>query len=187
MALIKRKKVTQFNPSAFRNEVAQLNPQDMADVATHWRKKAHTVQNEMAMSTENALEIGVSGATTFGLSYMAGMWDYDRDLEIAKWSAGGAAAKGLDPNNTDPFTDGDADDPSKMFGIEKTLWATIVLGGAAAFGIGSKKYNPFIRAAAVGALASWAGTVGHKMGRDVAADRVAAAPQAQANPRSYWR
>jgi hypothetical protein len=163
-------KVTKFNPDKFRGELMQLNPHDIADVATHWRSKATTIKNEMAASTENALEIGLTGAVGFGLSYLQGGWSYDRQVAIDKWNNGGAAAKGFDPSKTSPFVEGKGDDPTKLMGIDKTLWATIVLGGAAAFNVGGKKYNSFVRSAAIGAMVTWAGGLGHDLGHSAASE-----------------
>ncbi|HLA80695.1 MAG TPA: hypothetical protein VJP78_03550 [Thermoleophilia bacterium] len=162
--------VTKFNPDKFRGELLQLNPNDLADVATHWRAKCVTVKNEMTEGTENALEIGITGATAFGLSYLQGGWSYERQAAIAKWAAGGAAAKGADPTKTSPFVEGGETDPTKLMGIDKTLWATIVLGAASVFKLGGKKYAGFVRAGALGAMATWAGGLGHDLGHEAAVE-----------------
>ncbi len=170
-----RSKVTKFNPDKFRGELMQLNPHDIADVATHWRGKATTIKNEMAESTESALEIGLTGATAFGRSYLQGGWAYDRSLLVEKWKNGGAVAKNFDPAKTSPFVEGNLEDPTKMAGIDKTLWATIILGGAAVFKVGGKKYMGFVRASALGAMATWAGGLGHDLGYNGALEAAKAA------------
>jgi hypothetical protein len=172
-----RNSVTKFNPDKFRGELMQLNPNDIADVATHWRQKTQTMKNEMQNSTENALEIGLTGATAFGLSFLQGGWSYDRQVELDKWNNGGAAAKQFDPTKTSPFVEGGIDDPTKMIGIDKTLWATILLGGMAAFSVGGKKYSPFVRSAALGAMSTWAGGLGHDLGYSGASEAAKTANQ----------
>jgi hypothetical protein len=155
-------------PDKFRGELMQLNPNDIADVATHWRQKTQTMKNEMQASTESAIEIGLTGATAFGLSYLQGGWSYDRQVELDKWIHGGAAAKGFEEHHSSPFVEGKIPDPTKVIGIDKTLWATILLGGMAGLGVGGKKYSPFVRSAALGAMATWAGGLGHDLGRGLA-------------------
>lgn len=168
-------KTTKFNPDKFRSDVLQLNPHDAADVALHWKSKAHSIKNEMAQSTENALEIGITGATAFGLSYMQGGWAHDRQVIIDKWRNGEALQKNFDPNKTSPFVEGKQEDPTKFMSIDKTLWATIILGAATVFKLGGKKYNSMIRASALGAMATWAGGLGHDMGYSGAQEAAKAA------------
>lgn len=178
------KRPTKFNPDKFRAELAQLNPNDAIDVATHWRTKANTIKNEMTEATESALEIGITGLTAFGLSYLAGGWQVEKAAEVKKWNEGGAVAAGKSNvvngvETTSPFVEGGKEDPTEMFGIDKTLWATIVLGGAAVFKLGGKKYNNFLRSGALGAMAVWAGGLGRELGAEAAAAAATAAQQGQ--------
>ncbi|GAG23791.1 unnamed protein product [marine sediment metagenome] len=169
---------TKFNPDKFRSDVLQLNPHDAADVAVHWKTKATSIKNEMAESTQDTLEIGITGATAFGLSYLQGGWAHDQKAATEKWVAGGAAAKGFDATKTSPFVEGKEEDPTKFMSIDKTLWATIVLGAATVFKLGGKKYNSFLRASALGAMATWAGGLGHDIGYTGAAEAATAAAAA---------
>lgn len=163
------RKITKYNPDKFRQQVLQLNPDDRADVAAHWKGKALSIKNEMAKSTQDALEIGITGATSWGLSYFAGGWAYEKQDIIDKWRAGGALAANK-PADSDPFEDGGMDDPTEFMSIPKTLWATVLLGGATFFGLGGKNYQGMLRSAALGAMATWASELGYSMGRSAKAE-----------------
>lgn len=176
MKFLRRHNPSRFNPQQYRSDAEQLaetNPASAAEAMTHWRTKFNMALNEGRKATEQAMEIGVAGIAAFGLGYADGRWEYNRKKIIDEYAA---ANPGLTAEQaaTDAFAKTDKTDPTEFFGIPKTLWATVVLGGAAVFGLGGKNFNYLLRAGAVGFMATWSSGLGRDLGAKAAHDAATA-------------
>jgi len=173
MKILPNTKMTKYNPDKFRSEVAMLNPSDAADVATNWRGKYAAVKNEMAKQTEKFINVGVTGGTALVMGWFSGRDMYNKKALIEDYKADvlRGEVEGVTAADISDLTDAEIldkylsdEDPTKLFGIPKTLLATIVLGGLAVWKPFGKNYDPFVESAAIGALATWASGFGAGLG-----------------------
>lgn len=179
--MAKHKKDESYTPERFHSEfleLATMEPNAAAEVATTWRER---FENRVAQTREIAtggLEIALAGLSAFGISIFNGAWEERRDAIVEEWQMGRAAAEGQSPES-DPFRHGE-DDPTKLFGIDKVLLYTLLwtglylaFGGRSAEDDGDNRFGPMLKALALGGAAYWAGTVGQDLGKKRELERMA--------------
>ena len=173
MARKKGTSVRKYNPEKFHAEMAELaaaSPHDAADVAATWRERFHNAMEEGQKTTQKALGITLAAGTAFGMSWLDGRWEAEKEDEIAKWMASpdaqvAATEADIAVEDTSPFVHGEESDPTKIFGIDKVLVGTLLLAAAAVFNL-AKEYTPFVEAAALGSASYWAGSIGFRIGKE---------------------
>jgi hypothetical protein len=159
-----------YNPVEYKQDfmnLATTAPAEAADVAMKWRDRFMNQATEMRKSTEQALEIGIAGASAFGFGFFDGGWEAKREAMIVDWEEEGHIDAGADLSQyPEPFSHPEGGkDPTKLFGmVDKVLVGTLILAGLAIFNVFGPKYTPFVRSAALGGAAYWAGSVGRSLG-----------------------
>jgi hypothetical protein len=151
----------------FMNLATQA-PQEAAEVAMKWRERFVNQSEVMKKSTEDIMEIGVAGLSSFGIAFMDGGWEAKADQLVLDWEEGGAEAAGTNvEDHAHPWDHEEGDkNPMKTWGmgyLDNTLVVTMGLAALTAFNI-AKKYTPVFRAAALGTGSYWAGSVGRSLG-----------------------
>ncbi len=181
MARKKHTSMKKYNPEKFMSEMTELaaqSPQDAAEVAATWRERFHNAMEEGAKTTQKALGISIAAATAFGMSFWDGNNEAAAESIVDEWLAtpeasAAAAEAGVDLATMSEyererfvFTHHEEEsDPRKIFGIDKVLIGTLLLGAAAVFEL-AKDYTPFVEAAAIGSAAYWAGSIGFRLGKE---------------------
>lgn len=173
MARKKHTSVRKYNPEKFMAEMTDLaaqSPQDAAEVAATWRERFHNAMEESSRVTQKAIGIGVAGGTSFLVAMLDGRWEAEKEDLIAKWmaspeAAAAASEAGIAVDETSPFIHGEESDPTKIFGIDRVMIATLLLAAAAVTNL-AKQYTPFVEAGAIGCAAYWAGSIGFRVGKE---------------------
>jgi hypothetical protein len=157
------------NPTEYKQDfmtLASTAPHEAAEVAMKWRERFVNQAEVMKKGTEDIMEIGVAGISSFGIAFLDGGWEAKREKMIRDWEEGGAADAAADlEEHPTPFSHPEGEkDPTKLFNmVDNVLVATLGLAALAAFNV-LKKYTPVLRAAALGTGAYWAGSLGRSLG-----------------------